>query len=96
MITPKIFMRFDLHNVDGKEGVYLIGLFHPELELFMEKYYDRRLPHDKDGYVRIFGQGLNDIYFPIVELNSIDLNFFTKTVLSEWSSGMKAAKIAMN
>lgn len=89
MITHKIFMRFDLHHVDGQEGVYLIGLFKPELDLFMEKHYDRRLPYDRDGYVKIYGQGLNEMYWPVVQLSTIDLNFFTRTVLSEWSSGMK-------
>lgn len=88
-MNDRIHKRLELTPVEGKEYHYRIGLFAPDLELFMEdKYYDRRLPHDKDGYVRIYGDGLRENYWPVVQLTTIDLVFFVKTVLSEWSSGL--------
>lgn len=87
-MNNRIHKRLELTQVDGKEGVYRIHLFDP-LELFMEKYENTNLPYDRDGYVRIFGDGLRELYFPVVELTTIDLVFFTKAVLSEWSSGLK-------
>lgn len=91
-MNNRIHRRLELIPVDGKDGVYLIGLFKPELDLFLERHYDRRLPHDKDGYVKIYGDGLNETYWPVVELTTIDLVFFTKTILSEWKSGMRIDK----
>lgn len=82
MISRKTYDRLKLQKQENSDGVFKIKLFEP-LNIYLEKYYDRRLPPSDFGYVRIFGNGLRELYFPIVQLDDMDLNFFNTLVMNE-------------
>ena len=82
MITRNIYKRLELKKQEHSEGVFIIRLFSP-LNIYLEEYYDRRLPSSNLGYVRIFGKGLRELYFPIIHIETMDINFFKTLVIQE-------------